>query len=71
MSFKIGKYYRHATGKKIFICGTFKSHVLGYILMAEDHKGNFSPVGDTKDHTINWVEIDIDEFLQIEFGHCL
>lgn len=71
MVFQVGKYYRHATGKKIYICGSFKSKLYGFTLMAEDPLGKFAPVGDTKDHTINWNEINHDDFHHLEFEECM
>lgn len=61
--FNIGKYYKHSTGKMIFICGVCSTHAYGMCLMAEDDYGSFYPVGNHEGATDNWCEITEEEFL--------
>ncbi len=63
MKFNIGRYYKHSTGKMIFICGVCSTYAYGMCLMAEDVYGSFSPVGNHEGATDNWREITEEEFL--------
>lgn len=61
--FELGKFYKHTTGDKIYICGVVDTYVYGKALVCEDVYGNLRPVGDDKYATINYHEITKEEFL--------
>lgn len=64
MKFELGRYYKHTTGSKIFICGLADSIFYGRGLIAEDERGELSRVGDSEENTVNYAEITKEEFME-------
>ena len=64
--FELGKYYKHNSGKKLYICGVCATKTYGICLMGEDNCGNFIPTGRHEGATLNFHEISEDEFFQRE-----
>jgi hypothetical protein len=62
-NFELGKYYKHNTGEKSYMCGVVDTYTYGKCLVAEDNLGNLNPVGNHKGATDNWYEITKEEFL--------
>ena len=63
LQFELGKYYKHTTGDKIYICGVCAPIYYNKCLMAESRDGVFIPVGNHEGATLNWHEISKEEFL--------
>ena len=63
MKFELGKYYRHTSGRKLYICGLAETNTYDRCFVGEDEKGNLSPVGNTEENAINHVQITKEEFL--------
>ena len=61
--FELGKFYKHLTGKKIYICGVCAPMYYNKCLMSESPDGVFIPVGNHEGATENWCEISKEEFL--------
>lgn len=58
MKFEIGKCYVHTTGEKIRIIARVNTYFYGEALLAETNEGNYYPVGENEDNTINWSECE-------------
>lgn len=54
--FEIGKTYIHESGKMMHIVGAVSSRTYGLCLVAENEKGEFSPVGSSEEHRIGWED---------------
>ena len=58
MIFRYGKTYKHNSGKVITIVGVADTHTYGKCLIAEDEYGQFSPIGQEDENTVNWQEVN-------------
>lgn len=54
--FRIGRIYRHASGKRMTIVGVLETRTYGNCLIGETDEGELVPVGSTEDHYVNWRE---------------
>lgn len=65
-TFKLGKCYRHTTGHEIKVIGVVDSTLYGMGLMAETnkHSERFQRVGNTEDHSVNYIEISEEEWMK-------
>lgn len=63
MVFELGKTYVFTDGKKMKIIGLADSVAYGKCLIGEDDRGNFIPVGDKEENTVNWKEYEENELL--------
>jgi hypothetical protein len=64
MRFKLGKHYKHATGKCMSIVGEATTIIHGKCLVGESNgDGGLVPVGTGSDHAANWVEISTSEWM--------
>ena len=54
--FRVGRTYRHATGRRMTIVGTLETRTYGTCLVGETDKGELVPVGTTEDNYVNWRE---------------
>lgn len=61
--FELGKFYKHTTGEKLYICDVVDTYAYGKALVGEDEYGNLSPIGNHKYATENYHEITKEEFL--------
>ena len=64
--FKIGKYYKHNSGRVIFIGGVCDTYIYGRCLIGDDRTGSIVPVGRDEASFINWKEISKEDFLKDE-----
>lgn len=63
IQFELGKYYKHTTGTKIYICGLGETYYHGRCFIGENERGELSPVGNGKENAINYSEITKDDFV--------
>ena len=64
MTFKIGKFYRHTSGRCLHILCRQDTTMWGSTLIAEgSHSSNLQPVGGDEDASANWSEITQQEWL--------
>lgn len=61
--FELGKFYKHTTGEKLYICGVVDTNAYGKTLVGEDEYGNLIPIGNHEYATDNYHEITKEEFL--------
>lgn len=62
--FKVGKYYKHSSGKMMHIVGSCKTTKYGWRLVGECSEESYlQPVGQGKDNAENWEEINEDEWM--------
>ena len=66
MIFEVGKYYQHASGKKMAIVGEVNTTLYGdNVLVGEpDSTPNLRPVGRDESNTVNWKEISKEEWMK-------
>lgn len=56
MIFKLGKTYKHTSGKEMTIIGRLRTHTWGECLIGEVDTGELVPVGECEDNAVNWEE---------------
>ena len=62
--FKLGKYYKHTTGRKIYIAGIADTKYHGVCFVGENPLGELFPIGIGKEgFSENYIEITEKEFL--------
>ena len=66
MGFKIGKFYQHESGRKIYICGCVNSLTYGLTFIAERSDDRFYAVGMKPENAVNWHEITQDDYYNKE-----
>lgn len=63
MKFEVGKYYKHSSGQLLHIIGEVTSTIYGHCLVDESPWiYNLLPVGISESNTMNYEEIDKDEW---------
>lgn len=62
--FRLGKCYRHTTGREMYVCGVAFTTMYGIALVAEDSYGDLEPIGQHSDATTGWSEITRDEWME-------
>ena len=62
--FELGKYYRHSSGKDLYICGLATPKVYGSGFVAEYPNGTYSIVGTNPKNASGWIEITKEEYLK-------
>ena len=56
--FRVGRYYKHSSGKLIHIVGSVKTTMYGWTLVAESSDAsNLIPIGQDTDNFANWFEV--------------
>ncbi len=55
--FEIGKFYKHASGKKVYICGLVETKFYGVGYLAEYDIDKYGIFGMREENTIGWTEI--------------
>jgi hypothetical protein len=67
MVFEVGKYYKHTTGYTISVICRANTTLFGdnaLIVESNDVLRPFSAVGDTEDHSVNFIEVDKEEWMK-------
>jgi hypothetical protein len=63
MKFELGKYYKHTTGSKLYICGLGETYYHGRCFIGENERGELFPIGNTQENAMNYKEITKEQFI--------
>ena len=66
MQFEVGRFYKHSSGEMMAIVGAARTHVYGWVLIAERMRAghyDISPISPSPDAGQNWNSIPESEWL--------